>query len=517
MIHCFAQTVLDDKKTPLNREQFSSLVFGPIEGTPVDAVFFSFGSGNVAEYDSEVLEWPGEADRFEFPKDARWHGGVEVDPKFQYLNPKALADAGHNPPAVVVEECHRRGLDAFVSLRMNDCHDGQHAKGGLPNPEFATFKRRNPQLLVADLDWWSALNFAEPRVRRLKLKVISEFFERWDFDGIELDWLRHTLYFPRGTERGSARHLTEFVRETRRLLDDVAKRRGRPIELAVRIPERVEWCLEGGFDVPTWIAEDLVDLLILGQGMTRAPRLESFRKLMSKRELPIYPSLYSYGNGYRVAPDEVIRANAANLWRDGADGLYTFNWFFHDGWRRDVLREIATPKTLSGKSKHYTLDHRFEVAGGDPGRDFVRYNTAVKDAPVPFLLNQASREETVVVPVAELPSSSESSVELWLAVEHLLSGDILALEVNGVQLKPVMFGTDARLEKMGSVVTVPEGSGLLGFPVEASIDMQFDGLRITVPAEHLVVGLNKIHFQLEKRAPGAEFPLRVTRVELRVA
>ena len=168
-----------------------------------------------------------------------WHGGIEVDPKDQYLNPKSLADAGHNPPAVIVEECHKRGLGAFVSLRMNDIHDGQHPKGTLPNPELPSFKRINPDWLVDDLDWWTALKFEHPQVRALKLEVVEEFFDRWDFDGIELDWLRHTLYFRRGTERENGKYLTRFLRAVRQSLNRKGAERGRPIEVAVRIPERV--------------------------------------------------------------------------------------------------------------------------------------------------------------------------------------------------------------------------------------------------------------------------------------
>ena len=249
MVHSFGREALGNAEGPFTREQFVSLVFTPLNENAVDAVLFSFGSGNVAEYQSNVLEWPGEADRFEFPAARTWHGGIEVDPADQYKNPKALADAGANPPAVIVEECHRRGMQAFVSLRMNDCHDGQHPRGTLPNPELATFKRQNPEWLVPDLDWWTALNFAHPRVRALKLRVVEEFFDRWDFDGIELDWLRHTLYFPRGTERENAHHLTHFLRDVRESLNERARRRGRPIEILVRVPERVEWCREGGFEI----------------------------------------------------------------------------------------------------------------------------------------------------------------------------------------------------------------------------------------------------------------------------
>ena len=88
-IHCWGRTALPHSYGPLTREQFTSLVFTPIDNTGVDTLMFSFGSGNVAEYQSNVLEWPGEADRFKFPESKTWHGGVEVDPKDQYLNPRA--------------------------------------------------------------------------------------------------------------------------------------------------------------------------------------------------------------------------------------------------------------------------------------------------------------------------------------------------------------------------------------------------------------------------------------------
>ena len=132
MIHCWGRAALPQNGGPLSRQEFAALVFTPLENSGVDTLLFSFGSGNVAEYQSNVLEWPGEADRFQFPESRTWHGGVEVDPKDQYLNPKSLADSGHNPPQVIVDECRRRGLKAFVSLRMNDIHDGQHP--GAPFP-----------------------------------------------------------------------------------------------------------------------------------------------------------------------------------------------------------------------------------------------------------------------------------------------------------------------------------------------------------------------------------------------
>src|SRR5205823_4891401 len=67
LIHCWGRTLFPNSSSPLSRDQFVSIVFTPLENAGVDALLFSFGSGNVAEYQSNVLEWPGQADKFRFP------------------------------------------------------------------------------------------------------------------------------------------------------------------------------------------------------------------------------------------------------------------------------------------------------------------------------------------------------------------------------------------------------------------------------------------------------------------
>ena len=516
MIHCFGRAALGNPDGPLTREQFVSLVFTPLDEKAVDAVLFSFGSGNVAEYQSNVLEWPGQADQFRFPETRNWHGTLEVDPSDQYRNPRALADAGANPPAVIVEECHKRGIDAFVSLRMNDCHDGQHARGKLPNPELATFKRQNPDWLVPDLDWWTALNFAHPRVRSLKLRVIEEFFDRWDFDGIELDWLRHTLYFPRGTEVENTHHLTALMRKVRDSLKRRAKKRGRPIEVAVRIPERVDWCLAGGFDIRTWIAEDLVDILILGQGLTELPTLKEFRSLMSNRQLPVYPCMTTYGNGYRIYPEDVVRGNAANLWRDGADGLSTFNWFFYGDWRRSLLGQIASPTRLPGLDKQHLLVQRVEAPRRGPGSDYVRFNTQSRAPALPVKLSVGT-PKMLSIPLGADCSPGQrhpATAKLYIAFEFLGNRDELELTLNGHRLEVNTDTEQLQTRPVIRHIEIPPDQGLLGVPATRSMDVSFDGLRIDVPVKILRSGHNQMAIELRRRTPGIEHPLRMLRVEL---
>ena len=509
VIHGWGKTLFPESPGPLTREQFVSLVFGPLENTAVDTLLFSFGSGNVAEYDSQVLEWPGQADAFQFPPRRAWHGDIEFDPQDQYRNPHHLAGQGHNPPDVIVSECRRRGLAAFASLRMNDTHDAQPPRGQLPNPELPTFKRQNLHWLVENLDRWTALDYRNRQVRALKLRVIEELFDRWDFDGIELDWLRHTLNFPRGEERKHAGYLTEFMREVRASLQQRAQRRGRRIEIAVRVPERLSWCLLGGYDVPTWIREDLFDALILGQGLTELPTLAEFRQFMQRRKIPIYPSLYSYGNGYQVSPDAVIRGSAANLWRDGADGLYTFNWFHYGAWRQQLINEIANPATLAQKQQHYTLVHKFDV-GRSIGTDYLRFNTTYRAPHVPLELTVESGTKTVQVPVSGKPQSAE----LWVGLHFCQPGDQLTASLNGKLLPPGVVDAHPAQQPLGAILDIPAEQGLIGMPPTRQLDQRFDGLRWQLPVADLQPGHNAISLTLQKRGGGSDKSLQVARIEI---
>lgn len=516
MIHCFGQAALGMEAEHLSLDQFRSLVFSSLDEQAIDTVLFSFGSGNVAEYQSNVLEWPGQADRFTFPESKTWHGGTEVAAANQYRNPKALAEAGHNPPEVVVHECHKRGMAAFVSLRMNDCHDGQHGPATLPNPELATFKRQNPDWLVEDLDWWSALNFAHPRVRALRLRTIEEFFDRWDFDGIELDWLKHTLNFPRGTERENAHYLTEFMRSVRASLQRRAQERGRPIELAVRVPERLAWCENGGFEVARWVDEDLVDMLIVGQALTDLPTLGEFQELTEQRHVPVYPCITPFGNGYRVSPDEVIRGSAANLWADGADGLYVRNWGFYGPWRRHLLGQISSPDSLVRLPQRYILSHRVAVPRGQTGADYIRYNVQGKDAPLPVQLKENIPQRFFLGGGAATDSAlvQPQKAELWISVDFLGDQDVLSVTLNGSMLSVPTNEGHVVLSVLGERIEVPTGDGILGFPVQASLDEEFQGIRIDVPPEILKRHRNELEIVVTERSPGLNQNLRVNRLEL---
>jgi hypothetical protein len=67
---------------------------------------------------------------------------------------------------------------------------------------------------------------------------------------------------------------------------------------------------------------------------------------------------------------------------------------------------------------------------------------------------------------------------------------------------------------VGYEVRIPQGNGLVGFPVSPVVDQRFPASRWPVPPAILNSGRNQLSVKLLKRGAGSDFPLQVSRVEL---
>ena len=85
---------------------------------------------------------------------------------------------------------------------------------------------------------------------------------------------RSPLLLPIGRQWENRHHLTQFVRSVRAMLQALARKRGRPFLLAIRLSHRIESCHFDGIDVETWAREGLVDMFVLG---TRSLDVDVYR------------------------------------------------------------------------------------------------------------------------------------------------------------------------------------------------------------------------------------------------
>ncbi|AHF91630.1 hypothetical protein OPIT5_16845 [Opitutaceae bacterium TAV5] len=283
---------------------------------------------------------------------------------------QALLDAGIDPLRVVRKFTREHDLELFWSMRMNDNHDGYADKYGPALFEANRLKMEHPEYLLGKrgerlpYGSWSAVNYARPEIRELAFRYIEEVCLHYDVDGVELDFFRHPLFFPSTTQgrpatAGELAMMTDLLRRVRAMTDAEGRRRGRPLLIAVRVPDSATYSRAIGLDLETWLSGDLVDLLVVG-GYFQLNDWEESVTLARKHGVKIYPSLDDarvpdtadtppHRSTLRMT-DLAYRARVANALDAGADGVYFFNQFNP---RRPIWREAGDPALLATLDKDY--------------------------------------------------------------------------------------------------------------------------------------------------------------------
>jgi len=321
-----------DANTP---EGFLRRRLKPLAGTGVDVISWSVlrGWADAPAYDSNIQPIYGDA-----------HGGP---PSFSPpgLKPvmsdniKALIDSGHCPLQIVIDFTHGNNMETFASIRMNDCHESFVAGGitlwkkerlGLWVDSTGIPHDRNKHPLGL---YWTAQDFTHQPVRDRKFEIVEEVCQRYDIDGISLNFMRHPVFFSR-TMRGQPvtaeeiQTMTGLVRRIRRLTDARGLERKRPILVAAIVPDSLQLSRNAGLDVETWIKEDLIDIVVPGLGY--APfslPVDQFVGLAHAYGVKVYPCINR--KAPQNVPDELVsegfRGLAANWYAAGADGVFFWN------------------------------------------------------------------------------------------------------------------------------------------------------------------------------------------------
>ena len=179
-------------------------------------------------------------------------------------------------------------------------------------------------------------NMAIPEVRELRLSYIREACLQADWDGVELDWQRHPFHVPENYGYRLRYVLTDHQRSIRRMADEIAEQRGRPFYVAARVATTLESCRNIGYDVERWAEEGLADIIIGAGGSGTDPGFEvgEFKSLTEGTNIRLYGGFDSISRQQSerlVSNDEWrdawLRAAATGYYDQGADGVYTFNWF----------------------------------------------------------------------------------------------------------------------------------------------------------------------------------------------
>jgi len=241
---------------------------------------------------------------------------------------RPLVEAGGDPVEVQLRRCREHGIEYLGCLRMNDRHPG----GG-------PFKMQRDDLHLEDLkargEYRRGFDFTHDVVRENLLAFMAEILERYDVDGLELDWMRWCRVFPMDVAPQRAHLLTTFTEKVRTLLDEAAKRRGRDrLTLSVRVPQTLDECRMLGFDVEAWVRTGALDCLCPSDFFYtdfNAP-VENFIAITEGTPCRVYPSVHpiiASGNNVGLMSADNYRAAARNFYHRGAAGISAYNYQYH--------------------------------------------------------------------------------------------------------------------------------------------------------------------------------------------
>ena len=426
-------------EVPQGTETFLATVFAPVQDTQVGALSWCVGA-HAARWPSRAFELEGDS------LDRRYHSAANYR---LAENIRLALESGEDPTRALVQRAHALGLHAYASIRMNDNHfDGAQVEdlADLRHPEMTQLRRRHPEWLLGRQTWeWFALswNLEVPEVRDHRLAYIEEICRHGDWDGVELDWMRHPFHLPRDEAYRLRYVLTDMQRAVRQMAEAIAAARGRPFYVTARVASSLEMCRQIGFDLPVWIDEGLVDILIPAGAAMTDPSIDvaAFRALCQGTDILVYPGLDGGLANPRLSVPEmyhldeaISRAIAANYHAARADGLYLFNWFADARARRSLLTTIGSPQTLRRRDKTYAATHRVVVRQGE-WRGAYRVDRLLGEVPVRLKNTRTGTGPTITLQVADdLQKDAPQRLELRLRLEEWVAGDSVTLVWNGTQL-----------------------------------------------------------------------------------
>ena len=146
-----------------------------------------------------------------------------------------IAD-GRELMQIYIDGCRRHGIAAIASMRMNDAHTSDEAREWQVR---SRHKKSRPDLLIGSptptraggADRWNFCwqwDYEQEEVRDRFLGLVDETLERYDFDGVELDWMRGPPYFRPGRLLDNLDTLTRFMREAHAIVRLHGERKGKP-------------------------------------------------------------------------------------------------------------------------------------------------------------------------------------------------------------------------------------------------------------------------------------------------
>jgi hypothetical protein len=386
-----------------------------------------------------------------------------------------LCEEGHDPIKVMADGAHAAGMDFFLRMRMNDLHDrvgdtieidkpSKLPKTGHIEPYYYTpqWKRDHPEWLIGDpqaphrafsFEFMEAKagNYAIGEFRQMMYSLAAEAVNGYDLDGFEVDFIRFPYFFPRAEAYAQRHVMTAFLRKIRALTKERGTSRGTPVFFSARVPCTVELCLRVGLDLPLWLKEGLLDMVVIGGGYV--PFSTPWKDIGDLAQKAGIPALACFNTGAargmsrppEASPKlqrEHVRAAAYRALSSGMSGIHLWNFFYemesyyrpgqeHLGY--SFTHDIADRDFLRTARKTYTLD------AGVGSRLFDTYAHANSPNQIPLTIGRSvdGIGHVLVFDIADDLRQADNAepIQLWLNVVDLSPEDQLEFRWNGRKIE----------------------------------------------------------------------------------
>ena len=423
---------------PQSIEQFLDKVYAPLANTQVGALAWCMGL-HEASWPSEQLEMVGDSVNRRYDSVRAMHHNENI---------RAFFERGEDLYGALISRGKDLGIATYASLRINDNHFWDLLPADLATTtraELTPLRKQHPEWLLGTEHapaWTStSWNLAIPAVRQHMLMLVTEACRQADWDGVELDWQRHAFHLPDDQAYRLRYALTDLMRAIRAATAALAAERGHPFYVAIRVATTFESCYNIGYDIATWIEENLCDLIITGgnSGTDPGAEVERFTDLCHAHDIHYYSGFDTDGRqqAKRLRPhsqwrQEWFRGLAKNHLTRGADGVYVFNWHGTDNTHRSLLSTMGSVQTLDGLDKVYTALHRNITPKSAPRAEAGRDDRIYGETPVDLLPTFADTGPTFHIYLSD--DQPPTQAELQIEIAHVTAADKVKVSLDGLDL-----------------------------------------------------------------------------------
>ena len=355
---------------------------------------------------------------------------------------RALAEAGLDILEIIRERCRKHNIAFIVGFRANDRHAGSGTEQRF-YPRVQQMQKEHPEWMLKEFP--GGVDYKYEGVRDAIFDFMVEATERYDLDGIEIDWMRWCHVFNTWEAVENAPILVEFVRRVRKLLDDAAEKRGRErLPLGVRVPQTIDECTALGYDVASWVKQGLVDYICPADFYYTDynTKVEDFVAMTEGTECEVYPSVNPrmlWESNIIVGVEE-HRAAAKNFYAYGARGVSAYNYQQHwDG----VVFPSDGPFELWPGALGFLTELKSDEAIGKGNRRYLYYplwsghteghgpTRAYKNDRIVLDRGGDDPQGSFTFRLAEDLTNEKLSATLEFKVAYMIEIDELEITING--------------------------------------------------------------------------------------